>query len=276
MLHPMEEPRSVAIPGARLAVAERGRGEPVLLIQTALTADELFPLADAMTGFRRIVPHRRGYGDSSPASGPGSIPRDAADAAALLAVLDVDRAHVVGFSYAGAVAMQLAADRPDLVHSLVLLEPPPTHTPSTTDFRAANDRLLTQRHEDGPQAALDEFFAQAIGPDWQEATERLLPGSAAQMERDVHTFFDVDIPALLAWEFGPGDAAQITCPVLHVGASDSGQWFAEVADLVAAWLPHAEQVVVDGADHGFPLTHVDAVAGAVTNFLQRHPIPHAA
>lgn len=268
----MEQPRSVAVPGARLAVSERGSGEPVLLVQTALTADELVPLADAMSGFRRIVPHRRGYGDSSPVTGFGSIPRDAVDAAALLAALDIERAHVVGFSYSGAVALQLAADRPDLVHSLVLLEPPPTHTPSTAEFRAANDRLLTQHREDGPQAALDEFLGQVMGPDWQEATERLLPGSARQMEHDVTTFFDVDIPALLAWEYGAEDASRIRCPVLHVGASDSGPWFAEVADLVAAWLPHAEQAVVDDADHGFPLTHVDAVAETVSDFLRRHPI----
>lgn len=268
----MEPSSSVAIPGARLAVSERGSGEPLLLVQTALTADELVPLADAMSGFRRIVPHRRGYGGSSPVTGSGSIPRDAADAAALLATLDIERAHVVGFSYSGAVALQLAADHPNLVHSLVLLEPPPTHTASTAAFRAANRRLLAQRHDDGPQAALDEFLVQVMGPDWQEATERLLPGSAAQMERDVATFFDVDIPALLAWEYGPEDASRIRCPALHVGASDSGPWFVEVADLVAAWLPHAEQVVIDGADHGFPLTHADAVAEAVSDFLRRHPM----
>ena len=54
--------RRVAIPGAELSVLERGTGEPVVFIQTALTADELVPLATcaALEGYRTIAVHRRG------------------------------------------------------------------------------------------------------------------------------------------------------------------------------------------------------------------------
>ena len=37
--------------------------------------------------------------------------------------LGLERAHVVGHSYGGAIAVQLALEAPSLVHSLVLLEP---------------------------------------------------------------------------------------------------------------------------------------------------------
>ena len=39
-----------------------------------------------------------------------------------------------------------------------------------------------------------------------------------------------------------------------------------------AWLPQAEDVVLDGADHSLALTHAPALAAALTSFLHRHPM----
>lgn len=264
----------VPVPGAQLEVLEHGSGEPLVLIQTALTADELLPIAGspALAAYRRIVYHRRGYAGSSGVSGRGSIVRDAADCAELLAALGVERAHVVGLSYSGAVAMQLAADKPELCRSVVLIEPPPVHVPSAAEFRAVNERLFRTSQKDGPAAALDEFMTMLVGADWRRASEEQLPGSAQQMDQDRLTFFDTDLPALLDWDFGAEKASGITCPVLHVGGTDSGPWFAEVRELVLRWFPQAEDVRIDGADHSLALTHSTEVAEAIAGFLERHPM----
>jgi pimeloyl-ACP methyl ester carboxylesterase len=266
----------VSLDGVELEVEVRGTGEPVLLIQTALVADEFLPLArqPALGDHYRVIRyHRRGYGRSSPVQGAGSIQRDAADGRALLAALGVARAHVVGVSYSGAVALQMAADSPTSVHSLTLLEPPPVQVPSAAQFFTANAQLLENYHAHGPAVALDRFLTRVIGPDWRAAIERAVPGAPEQMEQDTGTFFDTDIPALLAWRFGAEDARRITQAVLHIGGSDSGQFFAEVRELMLAWLPQAEDVVLAGADHSLALTHPGEVAAAVVAFLRRHPIP---
>jgi pimeloyl-ACP methyl ester carboxylesterase len=265
----------VDIGGAGLEVIAEGNGEPVLLIQTALLAEELRPLCQepALAGYRLIRFHRRGYAGSSPASRPGSITRDAADCAALLSALGIVAAHVVGLSFSGAVALQLAADRPDCVQTLALLEPPPVHTPSAAESVAASEELLADRALHGPAVALDRFLGQVIGPQWRAESELAVPGAVEQMSRDASTFFDIDLPALLAWEFTGGYATRITHPVLYVGGSDSGPWFAEVRALVRDWLPHAEDVVVEGAGHDLALTHPAEVAAAVAAFLARHPMP---
>lgn len=266
--------RQVAVEGATLEVSEWGSGEPVLLIQTALTADELLPLArePALEGYRKILYHRRGYAGSSPVDGPGSIPRDARDARGLLSALGIAAAHVVGVSYSAAVALQLAADAPAHVHSLALLEPPPVHTPRAAEFRAANDRLLARRDERGAEAALEELLSMVIGPDWHAVTEGQLPGSAAQMVRDAATFFDTDLPALLAWRFDGADAGRITGPVAHIGGSDSGPWFAGVRPLMRRWFPQAHDVVIDGAGHTLTLTHPRETGAALAAFLAQHPL----
>jgi pimeloyl-ACP methyl ester carboxylesterase len=268
--------RRVAVDGVELEVEVRGSGEPVLLIQTALVADELLPLASQSAladHYRVIYYHRRGYAHSSPVQGPGSIQRDAADARALLAAFGVGRAHIVGVSYSGAVALQLAADSPSCVHSLVLLEPPPVHVPSAAQFFTANAQLMQDYHAHGPVVGLDRFLTRVIGPDWRAAIERTLPGAADQMQQDTGTLFDTDLPALLAWRFGAEDARRITQPVLHIGGRESGRWFAEVRQLMLTWLPQAEDVVLAGADHSLALTHTAEVAAALVAFLRRQPIP---
>lgn len=108
-----------------------------------------------------------------------------------------------------------------------------------------------------------------IGPSWRTTIEEQLPESARQMERDAATFFDCDMPALLAWTFGPGDARKVTCPVMHIGGSSSGPWFAQVRELMLEWFPHAEDVVIAGADHDVVLTHTAEVARAIAAFLNR-------
>ena len=265
----------VSIQGAQLAVDDWGFGEPIVFIQTALTADELRPLArdPALAhGYRKIVYYRRGYAGSSAVPGPGSIARDAADCRALLAAMAIDRAHIVGVSYSAAVGLQLAADAQECAHTLSLLEPPPVHTPSAAAFRTAINGLVRTRRSRGPIAALNEFLTMLIGPNWQVIVEEQLPGSSAQMERDAVSFFDTDLPALLNWQFGPADAGRVRCPVLYIGGTDSGSWFSEVRDLILAWFSHADKIAIDGADHSLAITHAPQIADALASFLRRYPI----
>ena len=265
----------VSLPDAVLEVRIHGTGEPVVLIQTALTADELLPLAsrlDLSGKYTTILYHRRGYAGSSPVQGPGSIDRDAVDCEQLLAALGIRRAHVVGLSYSAAVALQLAASSSERVHSLCLIEPPPVHVPSGNDFMAANVELAEEYRLHGSAAALDRFLGRLIGPDWRRDIERHLPTGPADAERDAETFFVTDIAALLAWR-SPAQAAQrLTQPVLYVGGAESGQWFAEVRDVVLEWLPHTEEVLIPGADHSLALTHTAVLAAATEAFWRSHPI----
>lgn len=248
-----------------------GSGEPVVFIQTALTADELKPVAEdpALDGYRRILYHRRGYARSSPVRGHGSIAQEAEDCASLLSESGLDSAHLVGLSYAGAVALQLAADRPELTRTLTLIEPPPLRTPSSAEFRAANDRLVRTRQEKGTAVALDEFLTMLVGPDWRRVTDEWLPGSPVQMQRDASTFFDADVPALQGWDFSPSDSSSITCPVLYIGGTESGPWFDEVRDLMLSWFPDADSAVIEGADHSLALTHAGQTSRALAAFLER-------
>lgn len=268
----MTDMKPVTIPGGTVMVADRGSGDPVLLVQTALTADELVPLAENLErgGHRVVLYHRRGYGASSPAGGAVTVVGDAEDCHELLSRIGLASTHVVSTSYGAAVALELAARWPSRVRSLTLIEPPPVVAPSVVEeFAAANSTLLTSYRERGAPVALEEFLTLLMGVRWRATLEQWLPGSVEQVTADAETFFGHDVPALIDWRFDDRDAARITCPVLYVGGSASGEWFAAVRQQVLSWFPDAEDVVVPDADHNLALTHVDQIALAVGRFIAR-------
>lgn len=269
--------RLVPVSDSVLEVGVRGTGEPVLLVQTALYAEEFRPLADHLHRrgeYRVVLEHRRGYGRSGPPLRPGSIERDAEDCLQILDALEIERAHVVGGSYAGAVALQLSVVAPDRVHSLCLVEPPPLLGVPDPEFVAACERLVERHRTDGVGLALDAFLRGLVGATWRSDVDRYLPGGAAQVERDADTFFTADVPALLAWHLAEEQLRAITQPVLYVGGTSSGPWFDHVHEVVLALLPGAEDVMIPDADHSLALTHTAQLATAVVRFLRRHPITH--
>lgn len=102
-------------------------GEPVLLLHGSGLAEAFAEIAaePALRNYRLIRIHRRGYAGSSEVEGDSfSMAQQAADAVAVLDALGIEKAHVVGHSYGGAVALQMAMDAPQRVHSLVALDIP--------------------------------------------------------------------------------------------------------------------------------------------------------
>ena len=96
-----------------------GDGDRAVLVHGAVSAGEETwqaqqPLADT---FQLVVPDRQGYGPGPEM--PDDPHADAPNVAALLG----DGAHLVGYSMGGVVAMLAAAQRPEAVRSLVLVEP---------------------------------------------------------------------------------------------------------------------------------------------------------
>src|SRR5689334_23104318 len=90
-----------------------GTGEPVLLIHGSVIADGGKPLMSAPAladKYQLIRYHRRGYAGSTHPIEPVGISEQASDAAGLLRALGIATAHVVGHSYGGDVALQLALD----------------------------------------------------------------------------------------------------------------------------------------------------------------------
>ena len=111
----------------RLYYERRGTtGDPAVLVHGSLvdhhTWDSVAPSFDRSLDV--LVYDRRGHGQSEGPPRTHPVADDARDLAALLESLDLYPVHVIAHSYAGAVALRLALDRPEMVRSLSLHEPP--------------------------------------------------------------------------------------------------------------------------------------------------------
>jgi len=107
----------------------RGQGEPVLLVHGlgSSGADWAFQAPALEARFRLIAPDLRGSGHSRADTDDYSVEGFAADLWALLDSLGVMRPNIVGFSLGGAVALEMALQRPDDVPRLVLINSLPSY-----------------------------------------------------------------------------------------------------------------------------------------------------
>jgi pimeloyl-ACP methyl ester carboxylesterase len=253
-------------------------GEPVVLIHGAFIAEAYAPLCAepaVAARYRLVRYHRRGYAGSSGVPAPFSIARQAADCRALLRGLGIERAHVVGHSSGGVIALQLALDAPEVVHSLVLLEPFLPDVPSGPVFAEAIGPAL-QMYQAGDKAgAMDGFVRVAIGPAYRSFLDPLIPGWYEQALADTDAFLAVELPSIGEWRFTREDARRIRQPVLAVHGSESAKDWAgwpEVQARLQEWMPHAEPFVLAGANHALEEMDPRGVAAAMAPFLARHPI----
>ncbi|MFN3258693.1 MAG: alpha/beta fold hydrolase [Ilumatobacter sp.] len=102
---------------------------PVLLLhQTPRSWREFDAVIPLLAGrFRPIAVDTLGFGDSDRPTGRVSIERWAGVVADVMDHLGIERVHVVGHHTGGVIAVELAAQRPDLVARLVLSSTPYTH-----------------------------------------------------------------------------------------------------------------------------------------------------
>lgn len=100
----------------------QGEGPPLLLVAgLASDSQSWLPVREALAGkFRLVLADNRGCGRTTPQHAPLSVTQMADDCAALLDALGLPRAHVLGHSMGGMIALELAARHPERVDRLVL------------------------------------------------------------------------------------------------------------------------------------------------------------
>ncbi|MFJ5894175.1 alpha/beta fold hydrolase [Streptomyces sp. NPDC093064] len=122
--------RTRRVPTDRLTVQVtdlRDEGEPVVFVHGNVSSSAFWHSTMALLPdrYRPIALDLRGFGgtDPLPIDATRGLRDHADDLAALLAVLGIDRAHLVGWSMGGGVIMQYLNDHPSAVRSLSLVNP---------------------------------------------------------------------------------------------------------------------------------------------------------
>jgi pimeloyl-ACP methyl ester carboxylesterase len=227
----------------------------------ALLLDKL-----SMTAF-----DRPGHGKSAQWSGEGGA-RGLHDLTTRIAAGLIERrADVIGHSYGATVALRLAMERPGMVRSLTLIEPPLFALAAGTPAHAAHMAAMAgfgAALEAGDRERAACIFQSAMNPEapWESLPERARARLAGQIERIAEergVTLD-DAPGLTM----PGRIEALSLPVLLIEGSASPPIVRAVHEALAARLPQARQVMIAGAGHMSPLTHPEGVAGEIAAFLK--------
>ncbi|MYM54972.1 alpha/beta fold hydrolase [Thalassovita mangrovi] len=215
-----------------------------------------------------------GHGRSGDWDDRGPLQRITTDMAAEFLKWPMD---VIGHSFGATVALRLATEHPDLVRSLVLIEPV-FFAVAYADDPAARDRHdaelagYAEALEAGDLMTAARVFSDVWGDgrDWDSLPENL-------RKKMAQTIGMIDAAAPEIIEDAPG--------LLHSGALEDlampvlvieGEKTPEVARLVAAGLNrrigNCRVETVAGAGHMAPITHPDVVAAMIRDFLENEAV----
>ncbi len=267
------------INGIQLEYEVFGTGEPVLLIHGAFVADSFAPIirgSDLSKDYKLICYHRRGYGNSRSATVSAGVSTHARDSQALMHHLGIKRAHIVGHSFGALVALQLAIDMPECVHSLVLLEAAiPSFVLNSPKVAEAASRAFPMYLSGDKAAALDAFIQGIAGPEYRAVFEQAMPkGAYAQVLADLDNFILADFPAWQTWTLATEAVSTIKQPVLVVVGANSFLFMQEVFSSLQEWFPQAETFVLPNASHMLMIENPSDMAIELKRFFANHPMSH--
>ena len=231
-----------------------GSGPPLLAIMgmsgTALHWGEPF-LTALREHFEVIVYDHRGVGRSSRLEGSVTIAQMAADAAGLLAALELDSAHVLGISMGGMVAQELALAHPELVRTLTL-----GCTYCGGEGASLSAPEVMQRLTEAMMSG-DRERALRVG--WEINVSAGLVDDAAAYERflAVAEEYAVAVPVVMAQAQAcmahdtSARLAGLSIPTLIIHGTEDEMLPVGNGHLIASLVPGARLEILDGVGHLF-------------------------
>ena len=255
---------SASVNGISIHYTDEGEGDVVLLIHGlgSSSGDWELQFPVLAPSYRVIAVDLRGHGQSSKPAGPYSMSMFAGDIAALIESLEIAPCHVVGLSLGAMTTLELAAARPDLVRTAVVVNAGPDFIPRTLKEKAMVWQRLTLVRTVGLRK-LGQLIAARTLPDEDQAELRELVASVIA-DNDKAAYL-ASMNAIVGWSV-VDRLDQVTSPMLVV-ASELDYTPVESKQPIVNDAPDAKLVVVPGARHLLPVEKPEEFNEILTTFL---------
>ncbi len=256
------------INGARIHYVRSGKGFPLVLIHAGIADSRMWePQARAFAGdFDVIRPDLRGFGGSELPPGRYSM---MADLVGLLDELSIDRAHLIGCSMGGSVALDIAVQHPERVERLVLVG----SGVSGANFGQADKALFADVEAADEKGDMDAVNRAEVRL-WVDGPRRT-EGAAAREIRDL--VLDMNGKAGLSdWnaakheQLDPpaiGRLGEVKAPTLVIVGDEDLPHVSVAAGVLESGIPRARKVVIKDAAHLPSLERPEEFNRIVRDFL---------
>lgn len=250
----------------RVTVENSGVGRPLLLINGIGATGDLFdPLRRHLTDRETIAFDAPGVGGSPGPLLPFSMRSLAATVAGLIDELGHDAVDVLGLSWGGALAQELARRHPEVVHRLILAATMPGIT-SIPGRPAALATLMSPARYYSPE------YLKRIAPTLYGGAIRTHPELLDEHAKQraarppSHLGYLYQLSAIQRWSSLPW-LHRLPMRTLILAGDDDPIVRLANARLLAHQIPDARLHVVEGGGHLFLFTKSEAMADLIIDFL---------
>jgi pimeloyl-ACP methyl ester carboxylesterase len=282
------EDKFVRIQDLNIHYVEAGEGEPVILIPGVFSTyrqwEKIIPLLSKH--YRLVCVDYPGTGDSDkPRNGFKYTIEEQADLIArMIERLKITGTHIVGASYGGAIAFNLAARHPGKVGKVVSIEGNglSNHSSQKKSYIFLEGLLRWPVLGEIPigvirSGIMDRWVVQSvIGKGWKRLPETERESLTEIVSRSNRTasrisWYHLSRTLKTSKNFSD-EAKNISIPVLYLYGEDSDyhDMAKENAAFLNAYLPHAEIILIQNGIHDLQLQKPVEVAGHVLEFLGRN------
>jgi 2-succinyl-6-hydroxy-2,4-cyclohexadiene-1-carboxylate synthase len=271
------ESRFVDVAGARLHFAAEGEGETLVLLHGFTgSAHAMAPLARELAGDHRVVSiDLLGHGLSDAPQDPARYCMESciADVIAVLDALGAERAHLLGYSMGGRIALALAVAHPDRIASAVLIGASAglSDPGERAERRRADEALARSIELDGVAPFVERWMALPLFATQTRLPAAIRDAARAQRLSNVARGLAGSLRGLGTGAQPPLHDALRHCPVpLLLLAGEHDAKFRAIAGELAALAKRASHEVVPDAGHAAQLENPRDVVARARRFVGAH------
>ena len=267
--------------GVNVSIKQAGSGQPVVLLHSSASSGKQWKQAfkNWADTYHLVAPDLYGAGGTDNWTGPGALTLAGNVALVTAVVRKLGRpVHLVGHSYGGALALQMALLHPQLLLSMSVLEP--------VAFNILRDGSDAERGLFDQVSRLARDITQDVS--WgipEQAMQRFVDywngeGTWAGLHQDQRLKLALkagkspgDFNATLGETTPISAYAGIKVPTLVLCGTNSPKPARQITRMLAEAIPDARHRTIANAGHMLPVTHPAKVHAAIGDHMKKAQAP---
>lgn len=275
---------TLTVNGATVAYSDTGapKGDPdaptIVFGHGLLFSKWMFSaqIAALRSGYRCIAVDWRGQGDSPPTESGYDMDTLTGDATELIEKLTGSPVHWVGLSMGGFVGQRIAARRPELLRSLVLIDTSANPEPLSS---AVQDRVLGNLYRYIGIAPVRRSVEKVMfAPTFRKdpAKRAIIEDWVGQLTQNDKNGIRKAVLGVASRRGVTGEIGSITAPTLVIVGADDVPTPVKQARKIAELIPGARLEIVPYCGHSSSIEQPEAITGLIRPFLAEVDAKYAA